>query len=73
MKEGIAGKAIYRKNYIAYPWNVKGLDLRFVLASEKTMMSPRALGTQSFNTDALPRRSGNCIKRIRESPNESTS
>jgi aminopeptidase N len=38
MKEGIAGKAIYRKNYIAYPWSVKQLDLRFVITSETTVV-----------------------------------
>ena len=38
MKEGSAGKAIYRKNYVAYPWSVKQLDLRFVIASETTVV-----------------------------------
>ena len=30
MKEGIAGKAIYRKDYAAYPWEIGQLDLYFL-------------------------------------------
>jgi aminopeptidase N len=36
MKEGIAGKAIYRKNYEAYPWHIKQLDLHFDIGIETT-------------------------------------
>jgi aminopeptidase N len=36
MKEGIAGKAIYRKEYMAYPWDVKQLDLHFDIGREVT-------------------------------------
>ena len=38
MKEGIAGKAIYRKDYEAYPWNVIQLDLHFDIAAETTVV-----------------------------------
>lgn len=36
MKEGIAGKAIYRKDYTAYPWKVNYLDLYFDIGVETT-------------------------------------
>ncbi len=36
MKEGIAGKVIYRKNYLAYPWNIEQLDLHFDVGVETT-------------------------------------
>ncbi len=36
MKEGIAVKAIYRKEYVAYPWDVKQLDLHFDIGREVT-------------------------------------
>ncbi len=36
MKEGIAAKAIYRKDYTAYPWNVDQLDLHFDIGAEAT-------------------------------------
>jgi aminopeptidase N len=38
MKEGIAGKAIYRKNYEAYPWVIRQLDLHFDIGIETTMV-----------------------------------
>lgn len=38
MKEGTAGKAIYRKDYTAYPWNVEKLDLHFDIEAETTMV-----------------------------------
>jgi len=38
MQECKADKAIYRKNYLAYPWHVKQLDLRFVIAAEATVV-----------------------------------
>ena len=36
MKEGIDGKVIYRKNYLAYPWDIKQLDLHFDVGVEST-------------------------------------
>ena len=36
MKEGMAGKTIYRKDYRAYPWSVKHLDLYFDIGMETT-------------------------------------
>ena len=36
MKEGIAGKAFYRKDYSAYPWKVNYLDLYFDVGIETT-------------------------------------
>ena len=36
MKEGIAGKVIYRKDYTAYPWDIKQLDLHFDVGIETT-------------------------------------
>ena len=36
MKEGIAGKTIYRKDYAAYPWVVRHLDLHFDIGIETT-------------------------------------
>ena len=36
MKEGIAGKPIYRKDYTAYPWIVRHLDLHFDIGIETT-------------------------------------
>ena len=36
MKEGVSGKAIYRKDYTAYPWNVTYLDLHFDIGAEIT-------------------------------------
>ncbi len=38
MKEGIAGKAIYRKDYTVYPWNVHQLDLHFDIGAETTIV-----------------------------------
>ena len=38
MKEGISGKAIYRKDYTAYPWDVNRLDLHFEIGSETTVV-----------------------------------
>jgi aminopeptidase N len=38
MKEGTAGKAIYRKDYTAYPWNVVHLDLHFDIGAETTVV-----------------------------------
>ena len=39
MKEGIAGEAIYRKDYEAYAWNVAKLDLHFDIGTETTVVS----------------------------------
>ncbi len=36
MKQTVAGEVIYRKNYTAYPWNVKRLDLHFDIGPEAT-------------------------------------
>ena len=36
MKEGIAGKAVFRKDYTAYPWSVRRLDLHFDIGIETT-------------------------------------
>jgi len=36
MKEGVSGKAIYRKDYTAYPWKVEYLDLHFDIGVEIT-------------------------------------
>jgi len=38
MKEGIAGKAIYRKDYSAYPWHVGQLDIHFDIGIETTIV-----------------------------------
>jgi len=38
MKEGIAGKTIYRKDYTAYPWEIGQLDLHFSVGSETTIV-----------------------------------
>ncbi|NOR20650.1 MAG: aminopeptidase N [Xanthomonadales bacterium] len=38
MKEGIAGKVIYRKDYTAYPWEIKQLDLHFDVGIESTIV-----------------------------------
>jgi len=38
MKEGIAGKTIYRKDYLAYPWDVNHLDLHFDIGIETTIV-----------------------------------
>jgi aminopeptidase N len=36
MKEGIAGKVTYRKDYTTYPWDIKQLDLYFDVGIETT-------------------------------------
>lgn len=36
MKQSVAGEVIYRKNYRAYPWSVKRLDLHFDIGAETT-------------------------------------
>ncbi|MGA9573660.1 MAG: aminopeptidase N, partial [Lysobacterales bacterium] len=36
MKEGISSKSIYRKDYNAYPWDVRQLDLYFDIGREST-------------------------------------
>jgi len=36
MKEGIAGKVTYRKDYTAYPWDIEQLDLYFDVGIETT-------------------------------------
>ncbi len=38
MKEGIAGKVIYRKDYTAYPWDVSHLDLHFDIGIKTTIV-----------------------------------
>ena len=38
MKEGMAGKTIYRKDYTAYPWDIGQLDLHFSVGSETTVV-----------------------------------
>ncbi len=38
MKEGVARKAIYRKDYTAYPWEVHRLDLHFDIGIETTIV-----------------------------------
>jgi len=38
MKEGIAARVIYRKDYTAYPWDVKQLDLHFDVGIETTIV-----------------------------------
>ena len=38
MKEGTPTKAIYRKDYTAYPWSVRQLDLHFEIALESTVV-----------------------------------
>lgn len=38
MKEGIAGKAVYRKDYQAYPWDIEQLDLHFDIGRETTVV-----------------------------------
>ena len=38
MKEGIAGKTIYRKDYTAYPWDIGQLDLHFDIGLETTVV-----------------------------------
>jgi aminopeptidase N len=36
MKDGLAGKSIFRKDYEAYPWDVKQLQLFFDIGRETT-------------------------------------
>ena len=38
MKEGMAGKTIYRKDYTAYPWDIGQLDLHFSIGAEVTVV-----------------------------------
>jgi len=38
MKEGTARTVIYRKDYMAYPWEVDQLDLHFEIGSETTIV-----------------------------------
>jgi aminopeptidase N len=38
MKEGVAGKAIYRKDYTAYPWDVEHLDIHFDMGTDTTIV-----------------------------------
>ena len=38
MKDGIAGKTIYRKDYTAYPWDIAQLDLHFDIDLETTVV-----------------------------------
>ncbi|MCP4048938.1 MAG: aminopeptidase N, partial [Gammaproteobacteria bacterium] len=38
MKEGIAGKAIYRRDYSVYPWSIHQLDLYFDIGIETTIV-----------------------------------
>ncbi len=38
MKEGIAGRTIYRKDYTAYPWDIGQLDLHFDIGLETTVV-----------------------------------
>ena len=38
MKQNEVGEVIYRKNYTAYPWNVKRLDLHFDISTEITVV-----------------------------------
>ena len=57
MKEGIAGKAIYRKDYTAYPWEVSQLDLHFDIGIETTIvraqMEFRLIGGTSAPQDIV--------------------
>ena len=39
MKEGLASKVIYRKDYKAYPWSISQLDLQFDVGIETTKVS----------------------------------
>jgi aminopeptidase N len=41
MKKGVSGKAIYRKDFTAFPWNVEYLDLSFSIESEFTRVNSR--------------------------------
>ncbi len=36
MKQNVAGEVIYRKNYSAYPWNIKRFDLHFDIGADLT-------------------------------------
>jgi len=36
MKQSVMGEVIYRKNYTAYPWSVKKLDLHFAIGADAT-------------------------------------
>ena len=38
MKDGIAGKTIYRKDYTVYPWDIDQLDLHFDIGLETTVV-----------------------------------
>ena len=50
MKQGEAGDVIYRKNYKAYPWDVKRFDLHFDIGAETTTV--RAEMEFQFKDDA---------------------
>ena len=39
MKDGIAGNAVYRKDYKAYPWEVKQLHMHFDIGRDETIVS----------------------------------
>jgi aminopeptidase N len=41
MKKGVSSKAIYRKDYSAYPWEIGQLDLRFSIGDSKTRVIAR--------------------------------
>jgi len=52
MKETIAGEAIYRKNYTAYPWDVKHLDLHVDVGRETTVVRAEMEFQKSDTTSA---------------------
>ena len=54
MKEGIANRAIYRKDYTPYPWNVEQLELHFDIGAETTTV--RAMMSLSLKDTAAGRR-----------------
>ena len=38
MKDGAAGRMIYRRDYTPYPWDVSRLDLFFAIGRETTLV-----------------------------------
>ena len=46
MKKGTAGKAVLRKDYTPYPWNVEYLDLQFDIGAEVTTVAAGGAATK---------------------------
>ncbi len=53
MQDGMTGKTIYRKNYVAYPWIINQLQLHFDIAADTTTVRAR-IEFQLADPNAIP-------------------